>query len=272
MIGAEPISPLIDAHLHLHDPALRAALGDSARFPGVAVQLVNGTHPGDWEGVRTLPDNGGTRILRAYGVHPWRVDSLPADWEERLRKYLGDGAASVGEIGLDHWIEPRDEARQVEVFDRQMHLARELGLPPTIHCLRAWGLLLERLRGPAQPSGPFLVHAFAGSREVLYPLLDLGAFFSFSAYAADPARKRMREAIRACPPDRLLAETDAPDMVPPAAVCRFPLTDTAGERLHHPSEIATAHALIAELRGEPEAALAARLAENFRRIFGAACI
>ncbi|MGC9451018.1 MAG: TatD family hydrolase, partial [Oceanipulchritudo sp.] len=193
-----------DAHLHLQDPSLQKALirerereRDREReralprlrssrsgpgpdpgpgfwepfIPPIAAQVVNGTHPDDWAAVRALEQRGGTGLLRAYGVHPWRVGDLPDDWERQLREYLDSGAASIGEIGLDHWKEPRDEQRQMDVFERQLQLAHETGLAPTIHCLRAWGLLIDILRaGPALPHG-FLVHGFGGSREVLFQLL-----------------------------------------------------------------------------------------------------
>lgn len=273
-----PLSPLpegfLDAHNHLHDPMLQAALGkDSFEFdyretiPPIAAQLVNGTHPDDWAAVRALKGVGETRLLKAYGVHPWRVDSLPDDWEAQLRDYLSSGAASVGEIGLDHWREPRDEQKQVEVFSKQLQLAAEFDLAPTIHCLRAWGLLIDILRsGPDLPRG-FLVHGFGGSKEVLFQLLDLGGYASFSAYAADPGRKRMRDAARACPPDRLLVETDAPDMVPPVEVCRFPLQDAQGNRLHHPFEIETAYHFLAQWRGVDLYSMAAQVRGNFLRLF-----
>ncbi|MFO7725184.1 MAG: TatD family hydrolase, partial [Oceanipulchritudo sp.] len=223
--------------------------------------------PDDWEAVAELRKTFPERVLAAYGVHPWKVDRLPADWDVRLENHLNSDAVSVGEIGLDHWIEPRDEDRQVEVFDRQLVIAAEAGLPPTLHCLRAWGLLLDRLKaGPPLENG-FLVHAFGGSREVLHQLLDRGAYVSFSAYACAPRRKRMREAIRACPADRLLAETDAPDMAPPESEAAYPLTTVDGERLHHPAEIRTAYALLAELRETGPGELAAAIADNFDRLF-----
>ncbi len=235
-------------------------------FPRIAAMVVNGTHPGDWQAVQAVAGPPGTRLLRAYGVHPWRVGDLPPDWEQRLRALLLAGAASVGEIGLDHWIEPRDERLQIAVFERQLALAAELRLPPSIHCVRAWGLLLDILRAAPPPRG-FLVHGFGGSRETLFELLDRGGYVSFSAYAAHPRRQRAREAIRACPDDRLLAETDAPDMVPPAEICRFPLIGPDGAPLHHPAEIATATAFIAATRGEPLAQVAARIQANFAALF-----
>lgn len=257
-----------DAHLHRQDSGLAAALGPEPCFEGVEAQLTNGTHPDDWQAVHDVPDSGGTRVLKAYGVHPWRVDDLPEDWESTLRTYLRTGAASVGEIGLDHWIEVKPDRWQLEVFNRQLQIAHEEDLVPSIHCLRAWGLLVDAIRtGPSLRRG-FLVHGFGGSKEILYQLLDLGGHVSFSAYASDPGRKRMRDAIRACLPDRLLAETDAPDMVPPEEPCRYPLTGPNGKRLHHPLEIKTAYAMLAQLRNEQLIVLAGHISENFERLFG----
>jgi TatD DNase family protein len=260
--------PLFDAHLHLHDQRLRQAVGSNWRFPGVTAQVCNGTCPEDWEAVADLPEPDGTRLLRAFGVHPWKVDRLPENWEARLRGYLEGGAVSVGEIGLDHWIEPRDERLQIEVFERQLALAAELALPPTIHCLRCWGLLLDRLRAAPDLSRGFLLHGFGGSREVLFELADLGGFFSFSAYAADPRRKRMRDAARACPLDRILVETDAPDMVPRPEDQHYSLLDSSRNPLHHPLEITTAYRFLENLRSLKTHDFRTRVARNFKRLFG----
>ena len=261
---------LCDAHLHLHDPALQAGLTAGAvavPVPQIDFQLTNGTHPDDWARVATVQGFGGAQILRAYGVHPWRVLDLPTDWLQQLRGRLASGAASVGEIGLDNWIEPRDPELQRQVFMQQLELAADLQLPPSIHCLRAWGALVDCLHAAPSLSRGFLVHAFAGSVDVLNQLADLGGYFSFSAYGADPARKRIRDAIRACPADRLLLETDAPDMAPPADACQWPLAEAAGARLHHPAEIATACAFVAEVRGESPEAIAELTTCNFRWLF-----
>jgi TatD DNase family protein len=258
-----------DAHCHLYDVRLKPAL-DPDPFAEVdvpiAAQVVNGTHPDDWSVIRKLEPFRTAILLKAYGVHPWRLNDLPDDWEAQLKDYLASGAVSVGEIGLDNWVEPRDERLQRDVFMRQLQIASETGLPPSIHCVRAYGQLIDCLRaGPDLPKG-FLAHGFGGSKEVLYQLLDLGGYVSFSAYGAHPGRKRIRDAVRACPADRLLAETDAPDMVPPKDVCQYPLSDTKG-RLHHPLEIETAYAQLAEWRGEPLDDLATQVAGNFNRLF-----
>jgi TatD DNase family protein len=255
-----------DAHAHLQDARLSAVISSLGDSDEPLTVVTNGTCPADWPAVAALEGRGSLRVLKAYGVHPWKVEELPEDWENDLRERLHGGAVSVGEIGLDHWIEPRRPSLQREVFERQLFLAREFGFVPTVHGVRAWEEVAFALRQVSLPGG-FLMHAFSGSREVQRRLLDIGGHFSFSAYAAEPSRKRMREAIAYCPLDRLLTETDAPDMVPPAASVTYPLVDTSGQAAHHPLEIRTALATVAALRGEDLDALAGCVEVTFRRLF-----
>jgi len=44
--------------------------------------------------------------------------------------------------------------------------------------------------------------------------LDRGFYLSASANITRPAKAKLREVFRRCPPERLLVETDAPDMPP----------------------------------------------------------
>jgi TatD DNase family protein len=259
--------PMYDAHCHLYDAELKPVWNWSDKFPAIRAHLLNGTCPENWESIHQFPGIGDARTLKAYGVHPWCVDALPLDWMDQLRNYLESDGTSVGEIGLDNWIEPRDETLQRSIFTTQLELADELGLPPSIHCVRAWGMLLDCLRGVSLGKG-FLSHGFGGSKEVLYQVLDLGGYVSFSAYGADTGRKRIRDAIRACPADRILVETDAPDMVPPEQVCQFPLINESGKRLHHPAELQTAYAFVAELRGEDVLEFTRQVEVNFHTLFG----
>jgi len=52
---------------------------------------------------------------------------------------------------------------------------------------------------------------------MLKSFATLGAYFSFGTDVLDPRRKRLREALRATPPDRLLIETDTPAGLSPTA-------------------------------------------------------
>jgi len=261
---------LFDAHNHLQDEWLAphlAGIVDTLEALGIGGAVVNGTIEGDWEGVARL---GRERawVIPSYGIHPWYIKRRGADWEERLRARLDEGGV-VGEIGLDRWIEGYDFEDQQRVFRAQLRMAAERNVPATIHCLKAWGALVDMVRTEAVPECGFLIHAYGGPAEMVRPFAERGAYFSFNGYFLDQNRRGKLEAFREVPIERLLVETDAPAMPLPAELNRYPLPDTTdGKRVNHPGNLAVAYEGLAELRGMGVEELAKRAEENFRLLFG----
>ena len=262
---------LYDAHNHLQDERL-AGIRDAAVADTLKVRLrymvVNGSAPKDWPEVADLARKYPC-VIPSFGVHPWYVKSLPSDWLTQLETSLNNQTSPIGEIGLDRWIEGYDLPLQEEVFRPQLRLACERELPVTIHCLKAWGRLHEILCEDALPRTGFLLHSYGGPVEMVKPLADLGAYFSLSGYFAHPRKARQAETFRHIPAERLLVETDAPDMWPPEDWNEFPHSDPAtGGPANHPANIRAVYRFLAELRSEPIEQLAAQVEENFLRLFG----
>ena len=261
---------LYDAHNHLQDerlaPHLEAIL-PAVRREGVARMVVNGACEADWPNVLALAERH-PEIIPSFGYHPWYVRECSETWQERLLYFLDQMPSGVGEIGLDRWVKGHDVARQQAVFRWQLRVAAERNRPVSIHCLQAWGDLLEILREGPLPSCGFLLHSYGGSVEMLKPLADLGAYFSFPGYFAHERKTRQRETFRHVPPDRLLVETDAPDQLPPEDRNAYPLTDPkTGKPINHPANLGAVYRFLAELRGEPLETMAEQVEENFRRLF-----
>lgn len=177
--------------------------------------VVNGTCEEDWQEVSALAE-ASPLVIPAYGLHPWQVPERSPRWLEALRDHLErDPRAIVGECGLDRWKRPFDLPDQLQCLREQVNLAIELARPLTIHCLQAWGPLLDLLKSfPSLP--PFLLHAYSGSKEMVAPLARLGAYFSFNGYFLHERKAAVRETFRVIPTERLLLETDAPAMLPPS--------------------------------------------------------
>jgi TatD DNase family protein len=211
-------------------------------------------------------------VVPSFGCHPWYVKERTARWKESLEHHLAQSPAAIGEIGLDRWIRDYDLPQQEEAFLWQLRLAAERDRPASIHCLQAWGRLFDLLRDSPRPQCGFLLHSYGGPVEMVAPLARLGAYFSLPGYFAHERKARQREAFRAVPPDRFLIETDAPDQLPPAAWNDWPLVDPAtGRPVNHPANLAGVYRFAADFLGEPLAALAARVEENFLRLFGKVC-
>jgi TatD DNase family protein len=229
---------------------------------------VNGSCEDDWPQVLALARQC-PQVIPSFGCHPWYVKERSADWQSALLRHLEATPSAIGEVGLDRWIKDHDPEQQEQVFVWQLRLAAERNLPLSIHCLRAWGRLLEILRVEPRPGCGFLLHSYGGPREMVTPLTELGAYFSLPGYFAQERKARQREVFKAVPPDHLLIETDAPDQLLPEERNHYPLTDAqTGKAINHPANLRAVYQFAAELFGEPMEALAERVEANFLRLFG----
>ncbi len=234
--------PLIDAHNHLQDPRIYPqadAIIAQMRAVGIEKCIVNGTQPTDWPKVAALAEKFPQFIIPAFGLHPWQSANAPAGWLDQLAGYLEKFPHSlVGECGLDRWIKGFDIDLQKTQLIQQIQLANQLGRSITIHCLKAWGPLMEifdALEKSGQPCRrPFLLHSYSGSKELAPQLVKRGAYFSISSYFLHERKSKAFDAFRAVPADRLLIETDAPDMLGPPASQKFQLDGN----LNHPANLA----------------------------------
>ena len=262
---------LFDAHNHLQDPAL------APHLPGVVLALqrislgravVNGTREADWDRVAELA-KAHPWILPSYGLHPWYLKERSPHWRERLTVLVEENRAGIGEIGLDRWIDGFDIQDQAEVFDWQLSLAARHNLPASIHCLRAWGALWEHLRTQPVPECGFLLHAYGGPAEMVEGFVQRGAYFSFSGHFLSDRKAARREIFRQIPPDRLLVETDAPDMpLPPEHILYYLPETPEGRILNHPANLPAVYQGLADLRGWTLEMSIVQVAENFRRLYG----
>lgn len=263
---------LYDAHNHLQDERFggrQDELVAAAARAGVARMVVNGACEDDWPAVQSLARRHPV-VLPSFGCHPWCLRERTSDWQAALRRFLDETpGAVIGEIGLDRWKPDLPYEGQEEAFAAQLRLAAGRNIAASIHCLKAWGRLFELLRQCPRPARGFLLHSYGGPAEMVKPLAELGAYFSFPGYYLRARKARQREVFKQVPPDRLLIETDAPDQCLPDEWNAHPLSDPAtGKALNHPANLpAIYHALATEL-ALPVAEMAVQVEENFMRLFG----
>jgi TatD DNase family protein len=257
-----------DAHNHLQSLRFGGRQAELlAECPDVARMVVNGCCEEDWPAVSALAE-AHRQVLPSFGYHPWCIHERSYHWEAELNRMLDAHPAAVGEIGLDRWKEGLDYEGQEEVFVTQLRIAAERNLPASIHCLKAWGRILELLQEGPVPERGFLLHSYGGPTEMVQAFAQLGAYFSFPGYFLRAAKGRHREAFKSVPADRLLIETDAPDQRLPDALNAYPFTDSAGEPVNHPANLPIVYQGVAKILGTPLVALAEQVEDNFERLFG----
>lgn len=261
---------LIDAHVHLQDPAIIDRLDEvmaTCQTEGIELLLCNGTRPSDWSDVAAIASRY-TQVVPCYAVHPWYVHEAGEGWETELRDFLSRRASAVGECGIDRWIEPRDEPLQERIFRRHLQIAAELGRPCMVHCLRAWGWLMDVLASEEKLPPALLMHSYGGSAELVEPLCRYNAYFSISGSIFEAKRQKLRDAAMTIPLDRLLVETDAPALLPPEQLRRYHVTTGSGEMQNHPANLPMVYQGLAELLGVPLHELKGQVEANAREFLG----
>ncbi len=250
---------LYDVHCHLQDARIGADLAavlHRAAAAGVYRMMCCGIDPGDWHTVLDMAARH--RPVRAsVGLHPWYLERRTADWRERLDALVAGHACGVGEIGLDHHLPAETRPLQLEIFRFQVDLANRYRRPVSIHCRRAWRPLLEELKAAGGLTAGGLVHAYGGGPDIVAALARRNVSVSFGGGITRPNARRPVEACRTVAADRLLVETDSPDILPTG--CPGPHNE--------PACLVAVLQAVAAARGLDPGEAAALTWDNARRLF-----
>ena len=258
----------IDSHCHLDAPdfdADRDAVAARARAAGVAQIVIPAVERGNFDTVRLLAHQHG--FAYALGIHPLCVGGAVDDdlrhLHDTLAEHRGDPRlVAVGEIGLDHFVEGLDRARQESFYAAQLKLARQFDLPVIVHVRKSADTLLKHLR--ATPVRGGIAHAFNGSEQQAQAFIGLGFKLGFGGAMTFDRALQIRRLAQTLPIEAIVLETDAPD-IPPHWLYRTASQRAAGETSRNePGELPRIARTLAELRGLSLPALAEVTSANAR--------
>ncbi len=156
---------------------------------------------GDEDFASSLETCRALNIPLSIGLHPWHVDEgrTAQAFSDLIPRLSLPQVAAIGEAGIDR-VRGGYIVLQIEAFEMQARLAKEVGKPLIVHCVKAFDEVI-RLHKQGFPHEPWIIHAFRGKPEQAQQLLREGFYLSFSEHYHD-------EALRLCPTDRFFIESD----------------------------------------------------------------
>lgn len=252
---------LVDAHCHLGDAAFdvdREAVLARAAGAGVShVVVIGESLAGSERAVALAERNAG--LSATAGVHPHEASQWSDQARDRVRELLAAAdVVAVGETGLDYHYDHSPRAAQRAAFEAQLALAGETGKPVVVHAREADADMAAILRARGTNGPAVVLHSFASGPEVWEAGMAIGAYFSFSGMITFK-NWALTDRLAACPPDRLLLETDAPYLAP---------APHRGQR-NEPAFVRAVADRAAQLLHEPLEVIMERTTANARRCFGA---
>ncbi len=252
-------TPLADTHAHLNDEQFTedwTEVLSRATAAGVTQVLIPGS---DLSTSRraVFQSERYPGIFAAVGVHPHDAKT----YSEETRLALLELAAhvkvvAIGEIGLDYYYNYSPREEQLQVFQDQMALASECGLPVIIHNREAHSdtlAILEEFAGTVKG----VLHCFSGSVEMAERCLDLGYYIGIGGTLTFNNAKRPVEVAKVIPLDRILLETDSPYLAP---------VPYRGRR-NEPAYVVEVFNKLSTIRTESPTELRTQLNQNVAKLF-----
>ncbi len=206
---------LIDTHCHLTYDFSRLgganAVMERAVAAGVKYMICPTADPVDILPAIKLA-HAHDNVFATIGIHPEHAGTNPADYI--TDEILGDSRVlAVGEIGLDyHELSADTRDAQIELFERQLDMARRAGLPVAIHTRDAESDTFDILSRYPDIYG--VMHCFTSGYDLAKKMLDRGYYFSASGILTFKNAADIRDAFSRIPIDRLVVETDSPYCAP----------------------------------------------------------
>lgn len=210
---------LIDIGANLTHESFRHdfdAVLDRARTHGVTRMIVTGaSHTGSEHALDLARAHPGFLYATA-GVHPHHAIDYNDATDALIRTLThAPEVRAVGETGLDYNrnYSPRDV--QLQVFERQLQIAVDVGKPLFLHQRDAHHDFIALLKKYRDKVPAAVVHCFTDTREALHDYLALDCHIGITGWICDERRgTHLREFVRDIPANRLMIETDAPYLLP----------------------------------------------------------
>ncbi len=255
----------VDSHAHLDGPEFDADRDDvvqRARDAGLSAILNVGTgdpHSGALERAVELAEKH-AEIFASVGTHPHDARLFDGAAEQRIANLVRQSPRVIawGEIGLDFHYDNSPRDVQMNVFRRQLQLARDARLPVIIHTREAETETIGILKSEWDGAGiPGIIHCFSGSLALAQQALELGFLISFSGIVTFKKADDLRSIAAQVPLDKLLIETDCPFLAP---------VPFRGKR-NEPAYVVEVARCLAEIRGIDRQEIARVTKSNFNSIF-----
>ncbi len=247
----------LDSHCHINDEAFKDDIDDVLKRMAdndVTKAMLISSYIEDYEYGFTI-GHPLIELKHSLGIYPGDVNDVDEKLFARFADlYKEERCQAIGEIGLDYHWDKDNKQRQIEIFKRQLLLAKQLDKPVIVHSRDAiqdtFDLMKEiRVEG--------VMHCYSNSAEMAKEFVKLGYYISISGTITWKNAREPLEVIKAVPLDRLLIETDCPYLTP---------APNRGKR-NEPSYVVYTGKKICEELGIDEETFKKQLNENYHRLF-----
>lgn len=152
-------------------------------------------------------------IYITLGIHPEDVlNYKESDIDFIVDNLNNPKVVGIGEIGLDYHYGKEDRDKQIDLFIKQLDIARKYNLPVIIHSRDAINDTINILKNYKDLKK--VLHCYSGSIESARELIKLDTYFGVGGVLTLKNSTNLVQTIKKIPLDRIVIETDSPYLSP----------------------------------------------------------
>lgn len=150
-------------------------------------------------------------VFVTLGYHPSEVEMVDDLLLDDLRNKLkSNNVVGLGEIGLDYYYGKDNKNQQLELFEKQLKIAEEMGLVVVIHSRDATEDTINCLK---KYNVTGVIHCFSGSVEIAKIYVNMGYKLGIGGVVTFKNSK-LYEVVKEVGLENIVLETDSPYLTP----------------------------------------------------------
>ena len=194
-------------------------------------------------------------VYGAIGFHPTELDVFNEDNLLWLEEHINDDKiVALGEIGLDYHYDNTDKNKEIDIFKKQLDIAKKHNKPIIVHSRDAIADTYNILKKYDLKGS---LHCFSSSLEMAREFIKIGYLIGVGGVVTYKNAKNIVNVIENIDLEYILLETDAPYLTP----------EPFRKNKNDSSYIPVIAKKIADIKGESVSLVEKTTSDNARRLF-----
>lgn len=216
--GTDPIHHIIETHFHLDMIKEKddSSVVDDFRSLGIEKAITISTSKKNWNVVEHLSSKHDC-LGFTLGTHPHEADNFESsDFDILFNAHKNNPKlCAIGEIGLDYFYNFSSPEKQKACLDYHLDLSSKEHLPVVIHNRESDKDMTKLLKNHVKNmKKKGVIHSFSSGPQLAEFALENDFYLGFNGMCTFKTAENVRDAIRLCPIDKILLETDSPFLTP----------------------------------------------------------
>ncbi len=207
---------IINTHSHIYDEAFdtdREEVFQRALEAGVEMLLLPNCDEKSIVPMMQFYEQHPDNVRVMMGLHPEEVKEDYKKSLDIIEKRINDNIIGIGEIGLDFYWDDTFKKEQIDVLTEQLHWAKDLKLPVSIHTRNAFHEMFKVLDHEQDGRLAGVMHCFNGTFDEAKTALSYGFHLGLGGVITYK-NCGVKEFLADIPMDKIVLETDDPYLPP----------------------------------------------------------